>query len=164
MMVSDEITYPTEDPDEAFALVVDHAFRAEVCKATHALAYDVSIKTYDDGGASVTVDRVLPANLPQLIKKMVGETVKVVQTEEWRAPDGSGQRTADLLIEIAGQPATMKGTIELRSAGASVVQAISGAVNVSLPFVGKKIEAEFAEAILAAIKQEQRLVTQRFSG
>lgn len=163
MMVSGEITYPTQDPDRAYDLLVDRAYREEVCRATGALTHDVSIETYDDGGASVTVSRVLPASASDAVKRLVGETVKVVQTEEWHAPGDSGTRTADLVIEIMGQPATMKGSIELRSSGTSVVQTITGDLKVSVPFFGKKIEPEIADAILAAIAVEQEVATYRLS-
>jgi len=159
-----DITYPTPDPAAAFALVTDREFREQVCAATMAHTYDASITTHEDHGVSVTVIRELPANLPPLIKKMVGETVKVVQTETWSAPDDSGQRSADLLIEIVGQPAKMTGTMHLRRVGDAVVQEISGQVKASVPFVGNKIEAELAEAVRAAISVEQRLVTQRLAG
>ncbi|MDQ3095710.1 MAG: DUF2505 domain-containing protein, partial [Actinomycetota bacterium] len=78
MMVSGEITYPTQDPDRAYDLLVDRAYREEVCRATGALTHDVSIETYDDGGASVAVSRVLPASASEPVKRLVGETVKVV--------------------------------------------------------------------------------------
>jgi threonine dehydrogenase-like Zn-dependent dehydrogenase len=104
---------------------------------------------------------VLPASASDAVKRLVGETVKVVQTEEWHAPGDSGTRTADLVIEIMGQPATMKGSIELRSSGTSVVQTITGDLKVSVPFFGKKIEPEIADAILAAIAVEQRVATYR---
>ncbi|MDQ3484828.1 MAG: DUF2505 domain-containing protein [Actinomycetota bacterium] len=159
-----EINYPADDPAVAFALVVDPAFRAEVCEATHALDYDVSVEERDDGGTTVTINRLMPADVPGAMKKLVGETVKVVQTEEWGAPDAGGQRTADLLIEIIGQPATMKGTMQLMRTGDSVTSVISGDVRVAVPFFGKKIEPEIAKLILAAIRQEQSLATKRLAG
>ncbi len=164
MDVSDKITYPTPDPAAAFALIADRRFREQVCKATMARTYDVSPTAYDGGGVTVTVTRELLASLPPLLQKMVGETVKVVQTETWSAPDDSGQRSADLLIEIVGQPAKMTGTMHLRRVGDAVVQEIRGEVKASVPFVGRKIETELYEAIRAAIAVEQRLVTQRLTG
>jgi len=158
-----EINYPTEDPANAFALVVDPAFRAEVCEAVHALDYDVSVDEREDGTALVTIDREMPADVPDAIKKMVGETVKIVQTEDWGVPDQDGQRTADLLIKIVGQPVTMKGTIELRRATGSVVSSIRGDVKVAVPFFGKKVEPEIAKAIMAAVTCEQEAAAARLS-
>ncbi|MBA2698575.1 MAG: DUF2505 domain-containing protein [Nocardioidaceae bacterium] len=156
-----EINYPTHDPADAFALVVDPVFRAEVCEAVHALDYDVSVDERGDGTALVTIDRVMPADVPDVIKKMVGETVTIVQTEDWGAPNESGERTAELLIKIVGQPVTMKGTIELRNAAGFVVSSIHGDVKVAVPFFGKKVEPEIAKAILAAVASEQEAATAR---
>jgi len=164
MDLRDEITYPTSDPEAAFALVVDPDFRAEVCEASHALDYDVSVDSHQDGSADVTVNRVMPADLPDAMKKMVGETVTIVQTEAWGAPGSDGARVADLLISIKGQPATMKGTIEMAPTGGQVVSTIAGDVKVAVPFFGKKIEPEIAKAIIAAIRVEQKTVRARLGG
>ncbi len=158
-----EINYPTEDPADAFALVVDPGFRAEVCEAVHALDYDVSVDEREDGTALVTIDRLMAADVPDAIKKMVGETVKIVQTEDWSVPDAVGERTAELLIRIVGQPVTMKGTIELRRATDSVVSSIRGDVKVAIPFFGKKVEPEIAKAIMAAVAREQEAAAARLS-
>ena len=48
----------------------------------------------------------MPAEVPDFMKKIVGETVDVVQTEDWGAPDADGQRTADVVVQIKGQPPT----------------------------------------------------------
>lgn len=159
-----EINYPTDDPAVAYALVVDPEFRAEVCKATQALDFDVSVDEHDGGGATVTIDRLMPADLPDAMKKLVGETVKIVQTEEWGAPDAGGQRSADLLIRIVGQPATMTGAVQMTRTGDSVTSFIRGDVKVAVPFFGKKVEPEIATAILAAIRQEQACAADRLSG
>lgn len=163
MRLSEKITYPTGDPAEAFALVVDPDFRAEVCEALHALENEVSVDEHDDGAVTVTVTRVMAADLPPAFKKMVGDTVTVVQTEKWSGPDDSGRRIADLLIKISGQPVTLTGTIDLASAGGSVISAINGELKVSIPFFGKKLEPDIATAIHAAIEQEQSHATQRLS-
>ncbi|MBA3233371.1 MAG: DUF2505 domain-containing protein [Propionibacteriales bacterium] len=159
-----EINYPTDDPAVAYSLVVDPVFRGEVCEATQALDYDVAVEEHHDGGATVTVNRVMSADVADAVKRFIGETVEIVQTEEWGAPDVSGQRTADLRIKIVGQPATMNGTLQLTLTGGSVTSLISGEVKVAVPFFGKKIEPEIAKAILGAIRQEQRCATKWLGG
>ncbi len=161
MDLSAEITYPTESTVDAFALVVDAEFRAGVCEALDAIDYDVSVEAHDDGGASVTINREMPADVPEAIKKVVGESVKLVQTERWSAPDPAGQRNARLDIKILGQPATMTGTISLSVDGATVISHIRGDVKVAIPFFGKKVEPVIAKAILAGIRAEQQAVTAR---
>ncbi len=155
MDVRTVIEYPTATPDQVFALLVDRDFRSAVCVATHALEYDVDITHHDDGHVSVTVERTLPAEVPDFVKRFVGRTLSIVQSERWGPHPSAGGRTADLLIQIKGQPATMKGSLRLEASGEGTREQVSGELTVSVPFVGKKIEPEVAKAIVAAAAQEQ---------
>jgi hypothetical protein len=156
MDLSAEISYPGATPDEAFALVVDPKFRSAVCEATMALGYDVGIDETEGGGASVRVDRTMPAQVPDFVKKLVGETLDIRQTEDWSAPDAEGRRTADILVEVLGQPAKMTGTVVLEPTPDGCREFISGQVKVSIPFLGGKIEPEVAKAIVTGIKVQQK--------
>jgi uncharacterized protein DUF2505 len=156
MEVRAEISYPAGSPDEVFALIVDKEFRVAVCEATAALDHRVDVERRADGTARVTVERTLPANVPDFVKSFVGKTLTIVQTEEWGPADGNGMRVADLQIHVKGQPASMKGTQTLERAGTGTRQLIRGDLKVSVPFLGKRIEPEVAKAILAgAAKEEQ---------
>jgi hypothetical protein len=156
MEMSAEIDYPGATPEEAFALIVDPKFRAAVCEATMALGHDVGIESTGNGGATVRVDRTMPAEVPDFVRKLVGETLDVRQTEEWSAPDAVGRRTADIRVEIVGQPAKMTGTIVLEAIPDGCHQVISGQVKVSIPFLGGKIEPEIAKGIRSAIRIEEQ--------
>jgi hypothetical protein len=156
MDLSAEISYPGATTDEAFALVVDPQFRAAVCKATMALSYDVGIDPKDGGGASVRVDRTVPAEVPDFVKKLVGETLDVRQTEDWSAPDAEGRRTADVRVEVVGQPAKMTGSVVLEPTSDGCHEVVTGKVKVSIPLLGGKIEPEIAKGILTALKVEQQ--------
>jgi hypothetical protein len=156
MDLTAEITYPSASPDEAFALIVDPKFRAAVCEATMALGFDVGIDEHDDGSASVRVDRTMPAQVPDFVRKLVGQTLDVRQTEEWSAPDGDGRRTADIRVDVVGQPARMTGKALLEATAEGCRESITGQVKVSIPFLGGKIEPEIAKGILTAIKVEQK--------
>ncbi len=156
MDVRAEINYPTATVEQVFALVTDPHFRRAVCEATHALAYDVDVDKRLDGTASVTVRRTMPAEVPDFVKKFVGETLDVVQTEEWGVPNDLGQRQADLAVRVKGQPVKMTGTLLTQVVGDGARTSIRGDLTVSMPFVGKKIEPEIAKGVLAAVAAEQR--------
>ena len=157
MQLNAEMTYPDATPDEAFEVLVDPEFRKAVCKATHALDFTVTVERLDDGGASIVIDRTMPADLPDVAKKFIGDTVEVRQTEHWGARSADGSRTADIEVKIEGQPAGMIGTASLEPAGEGCREVIAGDVKVSIPFVGKKIEPEVARGIRAAVEIEQRV-------
>lgn len=156
MQVSTEIFYPTASPEQVFAMGTDSTFRAAVCEATRAKNYDVDITPHQDGRASVTVRRTLPADLPSVARRILGETVNVVQREEWSVATTTGARTADLVISISGQPVQMVGSVVLEPAGGGVRMRIRGDVKVSIPFVGATIEGVVAKAIVAAADKEQQ--------
>jgi hypothetical protein len=156
MRIEAQITYPDATPEQVFGLAVDPEFRAAVCDATAALDYEVEVDEREDGSASVRVQRVMPAEVPDFVKKLVGDTVELIQTEEWSVPDESGRRTADLVLDITGQPAKMTGTIVLDGDGTGATEQITGDLKVSIPLLGKKIEPEIAKGIYVAIKVEQK--------
>lgn len=156
MDVRAEISYPTGTPDEVFALAVDKDFRAAVCEATHAIEHRVDVDRRPDGTAHVTVERTVPAEVPDFLRSFVGQTITIVQTEVWGLPQADGSRVADLKISVKGQPATMTGSQTLERAGAGTRQLVRGDLKVSVPFVGKRIEPEVAKAIVAAAAKEQQ--------
>lgn len=156
MDLNAEISYPTASCEQAYALAVDPAFRAAVCEATMAIDYNVEIEETDDGGAHIVVDRTVPADVPDMMKKFVGDTIGVKQTEDWGPPAADGSRTADLLLELKGQPAKLTGRITLEPNGDGCRQLVAGDLTVSIPFFGKKIEPEIAKGIKAAMRAEEK--------
>jgi hypothetical protein len=155
MEVRAEADYPVP-PDAVFALLCDRAFRAAVCTATHAISHSVDVELRPDG-AIVRMARVLPAEVPDFVKKFVGETLEVVQTEHWGGADASGGRTGSISVEVTGQPAGMEGVRRLEATAAGTHDSVHGEVRVRIPFFGGRIEPEIAAAIQAAIRKEAEM-------
>ena len=166
MKLNAEINHPNATVDVVMEMMLDPTFRQEVCEATHALDHSVDVEEYEDGGALVVVDRVMPSDVPDFIKKLIGETISIRQTEEWAEPGDDSRRTADVKITVKGQPARMDGTIVLGpgAGGAGARLVIEGDVAVKVPFIGKRIEAELAKAILAAVDEEREVGDTWLSG
>lgn len=154
MKITATISYPSATPEQAYALAVDPAFREAVCEATRAVDYDVSVDS-DGESAAVTVRRTMPADVPDFVRKFVGETVDVVQTERWGLPAAAGERTAALEVQVKGQPATMRGTATIQRTGTGSEVVIEGDLKVAIPLLGRKIEPEIAKGIYAAIEKEE---------
>ncbi len=155
MQVSAQISYPTGSTEQVFALTVSKEFREAVCVATNAVDYRVEVTERAEGLARVRVERTLPADVPDAVKRFVGQTITIIQTEDWGRPGDDGRRVADLTIQISGQPASMTGSVLLEPDGDGSVQRIDGDLTVSVPFFGKTIEPEVAKAIVAAASKEQ---------
>jgi Protein of unknown function (DUF2505) len=142
------------DPDTVFTMLCDRAWREDVCEATHAIDYSVSVEESGDT-VVVTTTRVLPANVPEPIKSMVGDNIEIVQTESWSTtPDADEVRHAEVDVRISRQPASMTGTMTLAPRGAGTRQTVTGDVRVKIPLLGRRIEPEIAKAIRAALDKE----------
>ena len=153
MQLNETLTYAA-GPDAVFAMLCDAVWREKVCEMAHAKSYDVAVEPSGET-ATITVTRVMPADLPDAIRKFLGETVTVTQTERWAAPDAAGTRRAAIEVHIAGQPASMQGTSVLRGTETSTMT-VEGDVRVKVPLFGRKIEPEVAKAIVAALRIEER--------
>lgn len=160
MKLSESYTYPAA-VEEVYALIVDPSFRESGCEAQGSTDYDVNVVA-DGGGHTVTIKRTMPADdMPEFVKKLTGNSVKVVQTEAWGPADSAGGRAADVKVEILGQPAQMKGTATLNGSGDATEFVVDGDVKVSIPLVGKKIEPVVSKAIVRALETDVELGTAR---
>ena len=162
MHLREQISYDAPVAD-VFAMLCTQRFRDRVCEETGALRYEVTVTAVTDT-ATIRVARVVPAEVPDLVKKFVGDEIEIVSTEIWSAPDAAGARTAPLLIEITGKPAQMRGSIRLEQLGSATVETVDGEITVSVPFIGGKIEGEIATAIRAAIDLEEAVGTSWLAG
>jgi hypothetical protein len=150
MDVHTEISYPGATVADVFALALDPGFRGAVCAATMAADHEVDVRPGDDGSTVVTVTRTLPSTMPDVVRRLVGGRVGIVQVETWQPDDGSGRRRADLTVQVVGQPASMRGTLLVAGVRDGAVETVRGEVKVSLPFIGARFEAELARGIVAA--------------
>lgn len=143
-------------PADVFAMLCDKAFRNQVCEATLATEYDVTI-TSREQGADIRIRRVMPANVPEMARRFVGDNLEIVQTEEWGAASADGSRTARLHMEMPGKPGRVTGTITLGPHGQGSREVIDAVVKVSVPLVGGKLEEQVVRALKAAISAEGKV-------
>lgn len=157
MKINESLTYGGASVEEVYAIITDESFRIETCTDQGATEYDVTIEPNDRGGDTVTIVRTMPADLPDFIKKLTGQTVTAKQVEQWSGPDDSGNRKAEVHLNIIGQPAEMKGSAAVVADGDHTSFVFDGDVKVAIPFIGKKIEPEIAKSILKSIRAEVAL-------
>lgn len=152
MKLTKEFSYPAA-PDQVFALVSDPTFREESCARQGAHHYSVSI-TEEGDSTVIRIERTMPSDMPDFIKKLTGDTVGITQVETWGPADADGARTATVLVDIHGQPAQMRGTSTISARGDGTVMSLDGDVKVSIPLIGRRIEPEVAKAITASLADE----------
>jgi Protein of unknown function (DUF2505) len=152
MRLREQITYPA-DVDTVFAMLCDPAYRRRVCDATYALDHRVSVQPRDDI-VMITVVRVMPADVPPIIRRVVGDRIEVEQVERWSTADPAGRRDAELSVRIVGQPARMSGTITLRGSGRVTIGTVEGEMHVNIPVFGGRLAAQMAQGFRFALAVE----------
>jgi len=153
MKLTEKFSYKGADVEAVYGLLTSQEFRTDSCANQEATDYTVTVEPKGEG-ATVTIVRTQEADLPDFVKKLTGNTVKVKQTEIWSGPDSSGNRTADVKVSIIGQPAEMIGVAKLFAKDDGSDFTVDGDVKVSIPFIGKKIEPEVAKAIRSSLREE----------
>jgi hypothetical protein len=91
-------------------------------------------------------------NIPSFAKKIVGDTIHIVQREQW-----SDDRYATLDVTIPGKPGHVKGTITLAPNGGGTVETVSGEVKVHVPLVGGKLEKLIEGVLESALRNEEKV-------
>jgi hypothetical protein len=152
MKVNESFTYPNTDVASVYALVTDATFREEAVAVVGGTDIEVTVEPTGEGH-TITVIQTQPANVPDFIKKFIGESVMVKQVEQWGAADGSGNRAADIRFTVIGQPADMHGRAELSGNG-SVSFVVQGDLKVNVPFIGRKVEPEIAKIVAASLRSD----------
>ena len=161
MKIKESFTYPDTDVESVYALISDPAFREEAVAAVGGQDIEVTIEPSGDGH-TVTVIQTQPAKVPDFIKKFVGDSVKVKQTERWGGPDGNGNRSSEVKFTVIGQPADMLARVDLSGTG-DVSFVVDGDLKVNVPFLGKKIEPEIAKIIAASFRSDVEQGIKRLS-
>ncbi|MGH8829346.1 MAG: DUF2505 domain-containing protein, partial [Jiangellaceae bacterium] len=144
------------DPDTVFAMLVDEGFIARKTTAANALRHEITVRR-DGDRVIIELLRVMPPDVPDFVRKFVGETIDIRQTDSWEAAAPDGSRDGSIRLELAGAPVTCSGTMRLRANGAETVVTIDGTVKASVPLFGGKIEQAVLQGLTEAAKIEQRV-------
>jgi hypothetical protein len=146
--------------EQAFAARIDRSVRERACQESGATAWTVRVDP-DGATTTVVVERTMPPSVPEFVRRFVGNSIVVRQTERWSAPDERGARRADVKVTIGGQPAKMVGSTVIEPSGDGSAETVEGDVTVSVPFIGRRVEPEIVKVIVAALRIDQRLAVER---
>jgi hypothetical protein len=156
-----ETTYAA-DPEAVFAMLVDEDFLRRRAEASHALSYDVDV-TYNAGAATSKVRQSLPAEVPDFLRKLVGNTIELTETITWEQPEGDRSRAGRIEVAVANAPVSLKGTITLSLGSDGTRQVVDAELKASVPLIGRKIEEAAQPAVIAGIDGMQELGQQWLS-
>lgn len=152
----DETQLYDADPQTVFAMLQDESFI--VHKSEQSGSLEVTADVVDEGD-SVRINnrRVMPAKVPGFVKRFLGDTITLDETQHWGAPDEQGHRSAEFSVDFDGQPLAFSGTIDLTGHGEGTAVRTRGALKCSVPLIGGKIENFAAEWIGKYLNKEQRV-------
>lgn len=140
-------------------MLMDAAFREQVCDAQRALRKTVSVGQ-DGGGMKVVVDMVQATEgIPGYATRLVGDEIQLVQTERW-----SDIENARIEVVIPGKPGQMSGTLALRESGGTTTETVDMEIRVGIPLVGGKIESLIADLMRKALRAENAVGRQYLTG
>ena len=114
---------------------------------------------YEDG-ADVGFVRELPAEVPGVLAKFLQPWNTVKQSEQWRSSDNGGY-DAELDIDIAGVPVTIRGTLELEPFEGSCVNHVRIDIDCGIPFVGKTLAEFVAKDCERLVAEEYEYICER---
>ncbi|HXF03628.1 DUF2505 domain-containing protein [Arthrobacter sulfonylureivorans] len=139
LSASTTLPYPAAKVTETFT---DEAFLRHISELVGGSLESVQRDGDVSGAFTLTVVRKVPsARLPEIAKKMLGDSLTVTQTERWQAPAADGSRTADVTMKVAGAPVDVNAVQQLVADGGSTRVDLTGDVKSSIPFLGGKIAA-----------------------
>lgn len=143
-----EITYDASAA-EVYAMLMDPAFRQRSCDSQGVLSAEISIEP-QGSGTTVVIDQVQPtAGVPSFAKRIVGESTRAIQTEEWAEPT-----SASMTVETPGKPAELSGRLTLTESGTSTVETFEGEAKSKVPLIGGKLEGLLADLFRRGMDKE----------
>jgi hypothetical protein len=151
--------------EEVFTMLSDEAYVRTKAEAMGALEHDVTVRALTTGGARIRLERTLPSMVPDFVRPLVGETIEVVQTEEWQPARTDGSRHGELQARISNAPVSLSGDIALVPADeGTTIHRIHVDVRAKVPFVGARIERAISEVLLMAARKEEEVGARWLAG
>ncbi len=156
--ISAEMEYNASCKD-VFAMYSDTGFLAVKVSGTGGSDPTISVEKV---GSDVVVDvsRTLPAQVPSVAKKFLGDTVVIDEKQQWSPADDKGARTASVKVTFQGAPASADGRLSLEPSADGSVCRVELEVRSTVPLVGGKIEEIIVEQLERAVRQETKLGNQ----
>lgn len=155
MDMHSELRYDA-DPATVFEMLTNEEFIGRKTLAANAVRHHVSVQR-DSDRVTVNLTRVMPPDVPDFVRRFVGETIDVRQVDTWGAAAADGSRNGTLELEMVGAPVTCTGRMRLEPNGSSTVITINGKLKAAVPLFGGKIEEAVHQGLMEVAKIEQKV-------
>lgn len=144
--------YP-RSPEGLKQMILDPEYQKAKYEALKDRKTDIQELVETEDGWKLTVDREVDANLPDVAKKVLGDSNRLIQREVWtRSGDGY---VADVVIDSPGKPVALHGTMKMTKTGEDTsTWSVDFTIKASVPLVGGKIEKLVADETQANLAKE----------
>lgn len=137
MKISAQHAY-SKNSTEVFALFSGENYHVDKFTACGSRNVELVERTGSADEFSVTTAREVPADVPGVLKSLIGEWNSITQTEEWQDV-GDDEFICDFAISTEGVPVEITGTMNLMPEGDGCVNHIEMEISCSVPLLGKKL-------------------------
>jgi uncharacterized protein YndB with AHSA1/START domain len=142
------------DPSTVFAMLTDEDFLARKAEATGALRHEGSV-VRDGDRVTVRLLRVMPPELPDFVRRFVGDSIDLDQTDTWEPASADGSRIGSIRIMMSGAPVQLTGSMRLAPTATGSQTNIDAQIKAAVPLFGSKIEKAVYDALLQAVAIEE---------
>jgi len=157
MNFSHVMTYDAAVPT-VYTMLTDPAFQAARAQAGKPVQAESSVVTGPDGGAVITLHRVVAVRLPGLLQQMTGDKADITEIQTWHpAPADAGVREGRLQVNLAGHSGGVDGVLRLDGEAAVTTLTVQADIKVRMPLVGGKIENFIAEMLTKFLNSDQEV-------
>lgn len=137
-----------------FAVTADQAFQDAKMVATGAISHTATV-TASGERVFVMTERVLASQgLPDFVKTFVGDSLTIVEHQDWGPAGADGSRIASIDMHVRGAPVTLRGTISLIPTATGTLEDVDTELKAHIPLLGAKIERAASVPIERAIDIE----------
>ncbi len=147
---------------ELYELFTSDGFHVDKFTACGARNIDVLETDKGDDTFSITVEREVPADVPGLLKSLIGEWNTVTQTEEWEDV-GDDEYICDFAVGTEGVPADISGTMNIVATKKGSVNHVEMEITSSVPLLGKKLAKFIAKDAEKTLDKEYDYVSSAVS-
>lgn len=137
------------EPARVVELFRNEAFIADVAEHAGAVTHQVSV---DPEATRLTMQLPTPGNLA----KVIGKTVDLTMSFAFPPADTDGVYRGNVDVDVPGMPIDVRAKAVISPDGNGARGDYSGQLNVKIPLIGKKVEAQVAPFITQAFDGVER--------
>ena len=150
-------------PEEVWQMLTDPEYITSKGMSSGSLEVNPEVAARSEDTLIISRRR-LPAQLPRVLKRFVGEELVINETQKWGEAAADGSREGSFVIDFGGQPRAFRGSLQLRPAGDGTDVTTDGSLKASVPMVGGKAEAVAKDWTLRYLAKEEKVAADWLSG